>query len=74
MRVLLAEDHIILADRIAEGLRDAGQAVDVANDGSAALTQAGLTDYDVIVLDRGAHLLGPRRQAARQRQAPTPCS
>jgi hypothetical protein len=52
MRVLVAEDHVILADRIAEGLRDAGLAVDVANDGSAALTQAGLTAYDVIVLDR----------------------
>jgi DNA-binding response OmpR family regulator len=43
MRVLVAEDHVILADRIAEGLRDAGRAVDVANDGSAALTQASLT-------------------------------
>jgi hypothetical protein len=43
MRVLVADDHVILADRIAEGLRDAGRAVDVANDGSAALTQAGLT-------------------------------
>jgi DNA-binding response OmpR family regulator len=52
MRVLVAEDHVKLADRIAEGLRDAGLAVDVANDGSAALTQAGLTAYDVIVLDR----------------------
>jgi DNA-binding response OmpR family regulator len=41
MRVLVAEDHVILADRIAEGLRDAGLAVDVAHDGSAALTQAG---------------------------------
>jgi len=52
MRVLVAEDHVVLAGRIAEGLRDAGLAVDVVNDGSAALTQAGLTAYDVIVLDR----------------------
>src|SRR5215510_13891428 len=52
MRVLVAEDHVVLAGRIAEGLRDAGLAVDVVNDGSAALTQAGLTGYDVIVLDR----------------------
>jgi len=29
-----------------------GLAVDVAHGGSAALTQAGLTAYDVIVLDR----------------------
>lgn len=52
MRVLVAEDHVVLADRIAEGLRDAGLAVDVVNDGSAALTEAQLTAYDVIVLDR----------------------
>ena len=52
MRVLVAEDHVLLAGRIAEGLRDAGLAVDVAHDGAAALTQAGLTGYDVIVLDR----------------------
>jgi DNA-binding response OmpR family regulator len=52
MRVLVAEDHLVLAARVAEGLRDAGLAVDVVNDGSAALTQAGLTAYDVIVLDR----------------------
>ncbi|MEV4411823.1 response regulator transcription factor [Catellatospora sp. NPDC049609] len=52
MRVLVAEDHVVLADRIAEGLRDAGLAVDVVNDGSAALTEAELTAYDVIVLDR----------------------
>jgi DNA-binding response OmpR family regulator len=52
MRVLVAEDHVVLAERIAEGLRDAGLAADVVNDGQAALTQAGLTAFDVIVLDR----------------------
>jgi len=52
MRVLVAEDHVVLAGRIAEGLRDVGLAVDVVNDGAAALAQAGLTGYDVIVLDR----------------------
>jgi DNA-binding response OmpR family regulator len=52
MRVLVAEDHVVLADRLAEGLRDAGLAVDVVHDGAAALTQADLTAYDVIVLDR----------------------
>jgi hypothetical protein len=34
MRVLVAEDHRVLAGRIAEGLRDAGLAVDVANHGA----------------------------------------
>jgi DNA-binding response OmpR family regulator len=52
MRVLVAEDHTTMADRIAEGLRDAGLAVDVVYDGSAALTGAGQSAYDVIVLDR----------------------
>jgi DNA-binding response OmpR family regulator len=52
MRVLVAEDHMTLAERIAEGLRDAGMAVDVVNDGSAALENCGHTGYDVIVLDR----------------------
>jgi DNA-binding response OmpR family regulator len=52
MRVLVVEDHVTLADRITEGLRDAGMAVDVLNDGASALLQADLTAYDVIVLDR----------------------
>jgi DNA-binding response OmpR family regulator len=52
MRVLVAEDHKTLADRVAEGLRDAGLAVDVVNDGEAALASALDIAYDVIVLDR----------------------
>lgn len=52
MRVLVAEDHVTLAERIAEGLRDAGMAVDVVNDGAAALAAMDHTGYDVVVLDR----------------------
>ena len=52
MRVLVVEDHVTLAARIGEGLRDAGMAVDVVHDGAAALTSAAGVDYDVIVLDR----------------------
>jgi DNA-binding response OmpR family regulator len=52
MRVLVVEDHVTLADRIAQGLRQAGMAVDAVYDGSAALDAAALTAYDVIVLDR----------------------
>jgi DNA-binding response OmpR family regulator len=52
VRILVVEDHQTLARRIAEGLRDAGMAVDVAGDGAAALEVALLTDYDVVVLDR----------------------
>ena len=52
VRVLVVEDHVVLADRIGEGLRDAGFAVDVVYDGAAALESAAVTDYDVVVLDR----------------------
>ena len=52
MRVLVVEDHATLADRIAQGLRQAGMAADVVYDGAAALDAAAHTDYDVIVLDR----------------------
>jgi len=52
MRVLVVEDHRTLADRIAQGLRQAGIAVDAAYDGAAALDAAAQTSYDVIVLDR----------------------
>jgi DNA-binding response OmpR family regulator len=52
MRVLVAEDHVTLAGRIAEGLTQAGMAVDAVHDGAAALEAAAHTPYDVIVLDR----------------------
>jgi DNA-binding response OmpR family regulator len=52
MRVLVVEDHFVLADRIGEGLRDAGFAVDVVYDGAAALQNTSSTSYDVVVLDR----------------------
>jgi len=52
VRVLVVEDQQVLADRIAEGLRDQGMAVDVAYDGAAAMEVTAYTCYDVIVLDR----------------------
>jgi DNA-binding response OmpR family regulator len=52
VRVLVVEDHATLAGRIAQGLSQAGMAVDVAYDGAAALNAVALTAYDVIVLDR----------------------
>jgi CheY-like chemotaxis protein len=52
VRVLVVEDHATVAERIGEGLRDAGLAVDVVYDGAAALERAGDTGYDVVVLDR----------------------
>ena len=50
--MLVVEDQKVLADRIAEGLRDQGMAVDVAYDGEAAMELTAFTGYDVIVLDR----------------------
>ena len=50
--MLVVEDHVALANRIGEGLRDAGFAVDVVYDGSAALQRTAATEYDVVVLDR----------------------
>jgi DNA-binding response OmpR family regulator len=52
MRVLVVEDHVDLADDIADGLRDRGIAADVAYDGAVALEKALLNRYDVVVLDR----------------------
>jgi DNA-binding response OmpR family regulator len=52
MRVLVVEDHATLAGRIAQGLRQAGMAVDVVRDGAAALDAVAQTAYDVILLDR----------------------
>ena len=46
--VLVVEDHVALADRIGEGLRDAGFAVDVVHDGAAALEATAGTGYDVV--------------------------
>jgi DNA-binding NtrC family response regulator len=52
VRVLVVEDHIALANRIGEGLRDAGFAIHVVYDGAVALESAASTAYDVVVLDR----------------------
>jgi DNA-binding response OmpR family regulator len=52
VRVLVVEDQKTLANRIAEGLRDQGMAVDVAYDGAAAVAVTAVNRYDVVVLDR----------------------
>jgi DNA-binding response OmpR family regulator len=52
MRVLVVEDQRALADRICEGLRDQGMAVDVVYEGAQALQATAITHYDVVVLDR----------------------
>jgi DNA-binding response OmpR family regulator len=71
MRVLLVEDYPPLQEAVAEGLRDAGFAVDVAADGETGLWHASTGEYDVIVLDlmlpglNGLEVLRRLRKAGR---------
>ena len=51
MRILLVEDEPAAAQMLAKGLREQTFAVDVAGDGEAALYEASINDYDVILLD-----------------------
>ena len=51
MRILLVEDEPSAARMLAKGLREQTYAVDVAEDGDGALYQAGINDYDLIILD-----------------------
>ena len=52
MRVLVVEDHALLARTVGIGLRREGMAVDVVLDGADALERLAVTPYDVVVLDR----------------------
>ncbi|MFM1943235.1 MAG: hypothetical protein RI897_2217 [Verrucomicrobiota bacterium] len=51
MRVLLVEDEVDLLDSLALALREAGYAVDTAEDGEEGLYKAQSWDYDLVVLD-----------------------
>lgn len=51
MRILLVEDEPIAAEMLTKGLREQTYAVDVAMDGEAAVYQAEINDYDLIILD-----------------------
>jgi two-component system, OmpR family, copper resistance phosphate regulon response regulator CusR len=51
MRILLVEDEPSAAQMLAKGLREQSYAVDVAADGEAAVYQAGINDYDLVILD-----------------------
>jgi DNA-binding response OmpR family regulator len=72
VRVLVVEDHVALANRIGEGLRDAGFAVDVVYDGAAALEGTASTGYDVIVLDRDLPAVHGDRVCRRRPADPDP--
>jgi DNA-binding response OmpR family regulator len=51
VRILLVEDEPAAAQMVAKGLREQTYAVDLAGDGEAALYQASINDYDLILLD-----------------------
>lgn len=51
MRILLVEDEPDAAQMLAKGLREQSYAVDVAMDGEAAIYQASVNDYDLVILD-----------------------
>jgi heavy metal response regulator len=51
LRVLVVEDEAKVASFIARGLGEAGYTVDVAGQGPAALEEATVNDYDLILLD-----------------------
>jgi DNA-binding response OmpR family regulator len=51
MRILVAEDDQVIADFVAQGLREAGYAVDVATTGIEALRKALEGGHDAAVMD-----------------------
>jgi DNA-binding response OmpR family regulator len=51
MRVLVVEDEPALLSVVAQALREAGYAVDEADDGETGLYKATAWDYDAVVLD-----------------------
>ena len=57
MRALIVEDDVTIADFLAQGLREAGFAVDRATDGEEALARTRQQVYDVAIVD----LMLPRR-------------
>jgi heavy metal response regulator len=68
VRILVVEDHESVARFIVKGLREEHYAIDVATTGPDAVTQARLTEYDLIVLDVMLPGLNGFEVAARLRE------
>jgi DNA-binding response OmpR family regulator len=72
IRILLVEDNPDLAQRLAEGLRTAGFAVDHAADGETGYKLGYTENFDAIILDlglpdvQGVDVLNRWRQAGRE--------
>ena len=69
MRVLVVEDEALLSDRLAGALREAGYAVDCAQDGERAEFLGQTEDYDAVVLDLGLPKLDGLSVIRRWREA-----
>jgi DNA-binding response OmpR family regulator len=57
LRILVVEDDPVLADLVADGLREHDMIVDVVHDGAAAVNRATDITPDVVVLDRDLPVL-----------------
>ena len=53
MRLLLAEDEMVLSDQIKRVLSTEGHVVDVAHDGDEAMFMGSTEPYDLVILDIG---------------------
>jgi len=69
MRILVVEDEPDLRHALARAVRDAGYAVDVADNGEDGLFNAENTDYDAIILDVMLPRLDGWEVLARLRQS-----
>lgn len=73
MRVLLAEDDATISEPLSRALRREGYAVDVAEDGRAALTLAEGEAPDLVILDIGLPYLDGLEVCRRMRQEGLTC-
>ena len=69
MRILAVEDEPDLARQLADALREAGYAVDVAHDGEQAHYLGDTETYDAVVLDLGLPTLDGITVLERWRRA-----
>ena len=74
MRLLLAEDDVLLGEGLLTGLQNGGYSVDWVKDGKMALSSVSTTAYDAVVLDIGLPEMNGLEvlRAARERHINTP--
>lgn len=72
MRILLAEDNVMLASSLSQALGQAGFTVDCMHDGHSADTLLGTQDYALLILDLGLPGLDGLEVLRRLRQRRNP--